>query len=262
MYQATEPHFQRRLSHSSPVDAFEAKPLLSISCLYGFVERHQSEMKVRTILTSAIAIVALAYLLNISNRSFAADLGGTASSQHWEWEIPQQLSDSNTEVTFEVDSTWHLVKGTTSAVDGRIWLADSHDPLSIRATVRFPVKEFVTGSESRDERMREVMDSERFPYVTLAVDSFKPHCAPETLTSAAPCSVTLGAHLSIRGNARPLSLAAVLRQESGIVTLSGSTRFLWADFGVEDPSILVAKLDPEVVISYSVRLPTVSRKKG
>lgn len=219
-------------------------------------------MNVRTAITRALTIGALSFLYSTFLSFSVADTRSSAPRQLWRWEVPQRLLDSNTQVTFEVDSTWHLVKGTTSGVDGRVWLVDSADPLSIRATVRFPVKEFVTGGESRDERMREVMDSEHFPYVTLAVDSFQPHCAPETFTAAVTCPVTLGARLSIRGNEKPVSLTATLTRESERVALSGTTRFLWADFGVEDPSILIAKLDPEVVVSYSVRLPMVSHKEG
>ncbi len=219
-------------------------------------------MKTRTVFTRALAWRALVYLLVTPFFSCIADTPPSAVARQWGWEIPQKLSDSNTRVTFEVDSTWHLVKGVTSGVEGSVWLADSSDPLSIRATLKFPVGKFMTGRDSRDERMREVMNSNQFPDVTLALEAFEPLCAPENCTPSTPCAVTLRARLSIRGSEKLVILAGILTREPEHVTISGDTRFSWADYGVEDPSILVAKLDPEVVVSFSVRLPAVNDKEG
>lgn len=214
------------------------------------------------VLVRSIAKAAWLSLVSLAPLLCAAEHPAVQTAGVWGWELPQQLSDTNTTVTFEVDSTWHLIKGVTSQIDGRVWLADSKDPLSIRAQVRFPVVDFATGNDSRDERMREVMDSERAPYVTLDLDSFQPTCAPEVYAAQTPCSVRLDARLSIRGHQKPLALTATLTQASGKSSLVGDTRLSWADFGVEDPSILIARLDPEVAISFSVRLPTKTQKGG
>jgi hypothetical protein len=110
--------------------------------------------------------------------------------------------------------------------------------------------------------MREVMDSERAPYITLDLNSFEPTCAQEVYAAQSPCSVRLDARLSIRGHEKPLTLTAILTKDSKYTRLVGDTRLTWVDLGVEDPSILIAKVDPEVAISFSVHLPTKNQKEG
>jgi polyisoprenoid-binding protein YceI len=150
---------------------------------------------------------------------------------------------------------WHLIEGRTSGLTGRVWLANPKDPLSVQASIEFPVARFNTEGEMRDERMREVMDSTHSPHVTLLVESLKPECTPATFKSVGRCGARVSTRLKIRGVEQPLEIHAelVTNQREGV--LRGETRCRWADFGVEDPSILVARLDPEVVITYSVTIP-------
>ncbi len=180
----------------------------------------------------------------------------SAAPAKWGWSLPQTLSDENTKITFEVDSTWHLVKGRTSGVTGKVWLADPRDELSVHARFDLPVARFDTDGEMRDERMREVMDSEHVPYVSLSVDSLRPSCDPASFATTQRCPAELAARLTIRGTERPMKLQGTLENRGSEIVLTGDSRFSWLDFGVEDPSILVAKLDPEVVVTYSVSIPT------
>lgn len=180
----------------------------------------------------------------------------SADPVKWGWDLPQPISDSNTKITFEVDSTWHLIKGETAGIAGRVWLANPRDELSIRARFDLPVARFDTDGEMRDERMREVMDSEHAPYVSLSLDSLRPSCDPASFSASQSCPVELAVKLTIRGTERPMTLHGTLQKHGSDVVLAGESRFSWLDFGVEDPSILVAKLDPEVAVTYSVTIPT------
>lgn len=177
------------------------------------------------------------------------------SPAKWEWVLPQPISDTNTEVSFEVDSTWHLIHGKTSGVKGQVWLETPKDPLSVRATISFPVNLFNTDGEMRDERLREVMDSQHSPNVMLQVKSFIPECEPATVNTEGKCPVRIDSNLKIRGIELQMPLRAELSREGNLFRLRGIAKFSWLDFGVEDPSILVAKLDPEVVVSFSVVIP-------
>jgi hypothetical protein len=53
-----------------------------------------------------------------------------------------------------------------------------------------------------------------------------------------------------------------LERKSDTIVASGATQFSWLDFGVEDPSILIAKPEPEMSASFRVELPKLSLKKG
>ncbi len=170
------------------------------------------------------------------------------------WELPLELNDRNTTVQFEVDSTWHLVHGETSGISGRCWLEEPGNPFSVRAEIHFPVARFDTASESRDERMREVMGAESFPEVRLMVHSFSSKCREADFLGR-NCPGELGASLTIRDVSQSLTLPIELvRSEQGF-TLSGETHLTWSEFGVEDPSILIARLAPQVVVHYQVIIP-------
>jgi polyisoprenoid-binding protein YceI len=158
-------------------------------------------------------------------------------------------------VHFKVDSTWHLVEGSTAGIEGNAWLADPTDELSVRATINFPVARFSTGGGMRDERMREVMDEEHSHYVTLAVDSLTPKCSEQKFQQTRECTVDVHSRLSIRGSERSMLLKGRLRGTTEAIEFSGEVEFSWLDFGVEDPSILIAKLEPTLRVEYWVRLP-------
>ncbi|MCB0358602.1 MAG: YceI family protein [Bdellovibrionales bacterium] len=175
------------------------------------------------------------------------------------WPLPQELNDTNTSVRFNVDSTWHLVEGSTSHIRGKIWLADPSDSRSIRADVHIPIAFFDTDSSSRDERMREVMHADRFPEVRFLLSDAAEICDPSSLeenaaSSETVCQGTLHGTVEISGVRRPLALhTTVARSESGYV-VNGTTSLRWDQFSVEDPSILIARLDKLVNIEVSVSL--------
>jgi polyisoprenoid-binding protein YceI len=189
------------------------------------------------------------------SRADATPIASTRQISCWGWQLPQKLSDANTTVHFEVASTWHLLRGTTAGIEGKAWLTNPGDDLSVNATLNLPVARFSTGGEMRDERMREVMDEEHSHYVTLMVDSLVPKCSVQKFHETADCDVDVYSRLSIRGNERKLLLHGILRDTGDSIELVGNVRFSWLDFGVEDPSILVAKLEPYVSVEYSVKLP-------
>lgn len=192
---------------------------------------------------------ALFLLLNVDKAAGIPRSWPTVPTQH--------LSDSNTKISFEVDSTWHLVKGRTSGIVGELWSGRSErrELLPIKAKLEIPVAQFDTDGESRDKRMREVMDSEHSPKVILHVDSIMPKCSAEVFYGGESCEILIATRLIIRGREKPMNFRGDLLKIDGRAALTGEVSFSWADFGVEDPSILIAKLDPLVKILFSVSIP-------
>ena len=185
---------------------------------------------------------------------FCSTLVFTTSVYADAWNLPSALNDNNTTVTFEVDSTWHLVHGTTRGVSGKVWLESPKDFRSIRAELSLPVKSFDTDSESRDERLLEVMAAEQFPNVSFVANAAPNLCDPTTVTESSPCKADLLGTLTIRNVAKPVAIPVTVESKAGHYTIKGALSVQWADFGVEDPSILIAKLDPTVVVSFSLGL--------
>ncbi|MCC6955111.1 MAG: YceI family protein, partial [Deltaproteobacteria bacterium] len=82
-----------------------------------------------------------------------------------------------------------------------------------------------------------------------------PGCDIASLSEGAECQSALSGKLTIRGNERPARLEVRIARRSGSLDVSGSTTVNWADFNVEDPSILVARLDRAVQIHVHTVLP-------
>jgi polyisoprenoid-binding protein YceI len=171
------------------------------------------------------------------------------------WDIPAELNDKNTSVTFVVDSTWHTVHGTTKDIAGKVRLRDPKDPLSIEVELRVPVKLFDTDSGLRDERLREVMAVEAFPFVRFVSTRLSQDCAPSVVTRDGSCRGMLSGSLTIRDVTTEVSLPTLIRDTANGYRVEGSLAIRWEDFHVEDPSILIAKLDPVVTISYQTTIP-------
>ena len=170
------------------------------------------------------------------------------------WNLPVELSDSNAKIRFEVDSTWHLVKGATSGLTGKVWLESPANFQSVRGELSLPVARFDTDNRSRDSKMRGVMDEPHHANVIYVIDSVEGLPSPSLLADGGEANLIIHGVLSIMGNAKPVQSAAILRRTGETYLVEGSFSLQWADFGVEDPSILVAKLDPTVNVFFSIQL--------
>ncbi|MBN8548924.1 MAG: YceI family protein [Deltaproteobacteria bacterium] len=171
------------------------------------------------------------------------------------WNLPQALSPANTKVTFEVDSTWHLVEGQAKQIEGRVWLEDPKDPKSVRAKVSLPVAAFDTDSENRDEKMRKVMHAEAAPAVVFTFsETAAGICAPDSVSETTPCRFEMPGKLSISNVEKDIVVHAQIAKQGSAYQITGVAGLKWADYGVEDPSILIATLDDDVKVEFTVTL--------
>lgn len=177
-----------------------------------------------------------------------------AHAENHPWNLPTSLTDANTEIRFEVDSTWHLVKGTTKNIQGRAWLNNPLDPTSIRAELTLPILGFNTDNSKRDRRMLEVMHAEQYPDIKFEIVAVPKICAPADLETTLSCPATIETRITINNTSQPLTLPATINKNGSTYTVRGTISLKWADFGVEDPSIFVAKLASLVTINFSVEL--------
>ena len=171
------------------------------------------------------------------------------------WNLPLEVNGDNTEVTFKVDSTFKLVTGRPLKPTGRIWLQDPRDPLSVKASIKFPVGSFETGDSSRDEELREIFAEEKFPAVQLEISSLEGVCAPEKAESPIGCTARMKARLTIRDIVKDLTLPYDIRLKDREYLVSGQIPLRWNEYNVEDPSGLFTRVDKTVYLAYRVILP-------
>ena len=197
------------------------------------------------------------FIAVVSSLSFFAILISAKESfaQVPPWQLPLILSDSNTSVSFSVESTWHTVHGVCTSVDGIVANTDARNTKTISVDVKIPVNKFDTESESRDENLRKVMAAEQFPFVHFKSTSFVSDCAQSKFQEI--CHGTLGGEIGIREVAKPIELQVKITPDSKTFNIEANTSLNWDEFGVEDPSILIAKLDKKVDIKIKLVLPRV-----
>lgn len=169
------------------------------------------------------------------------------------WNLPSDLSDTNTKIEFEVDTSLHLVSGVAPGIRGKVWLEDDSFQ-SIKAEIKIPVQQMSTGNESRDRKMHKVMKAARFPEVIFTVSQVKNLCDPKSLDGGSQCRAELAAQIQIAGIDKALLVPVVVRKAAGNYQVSGTTTLKWRDFGIEDPSTFLAKLKETVSISFSCKL--------
>lgn len=170
------------------------------------------------------------------------------------WNLPIKIDPSNSKVSFEVDTTWHTVHGVVKQLRGNLSLSEPSDFSSITGDVVIPVLSLDTDNGMRDDKMREVMDATHFTQIKFHLDKASKICSPEQLASAGRCEVQLDGVLEIRNVKRDVHLSGEMSRAKSGYTVNARTKFRWADFGVEDPSILVARVAEEVVVLVQVAL--------
>ena len=157
--------------------------------------------------------------------------------------MPIEIDTSNTEVVFSLGTTWHTVTGIAKRVDGRIWLNDSADFTSVEGRSTIAVRDLDSDNSLRDEKMRDVMDEERFNDITVHLKEVTKICDPAKMQLNETCEIVLLCDLTIRDITKEVVVAGnIALSEKGYI-VTAAVDLEWAEFGIEDPSILVARVE-------------------
>ena len=202
--------------------------------------------KSTTITNSKFSFILLSVFI-VFNCSFSAAIAQSDSRN-----LRFNLNDDNTKISFEVDSTWVLVHGSTSDINGNYTIKTVADTRTLSGEVNIPLTSFKTGSESRDEHLQEVMAADKFKFVKVEIEEVKSDCFPTTINKdIKSCSGFIVAKLTIRDVTKLVELPySISKNEQNEFIISGELPINWAEYNVEDPSILIAKLEPVVKVKY------------
>lgn len=178
------------------------------------------------------------------------------------WNLPSRIDDHNCTVRFEVDTTWHTVKGTASGIEGLASLQDKRDAKSVQLEVTIPVQKLDTGSKSRDREMRKDMSSDEYPEIKVIVPPPAQFCDFVTVTPDHPCTFTASGFLTIKNVTKEVPLKCEISVDpTRDYRIRGTAEFDWPDFGIEDPSIFLAKVHPETRVTFQLNLPKTQGSK-
>jgi polyisoprenoid-binding protein YceI len=149
------------------------------------------------------------------------------------------LDPGASEVTFTLSSALHEVHGTFELERGRI-LFDLETGRASGSVV-LDATSAETGNGLRDGKMHEkVLESDRYPEIELVA---------RAVSGTVPGKVRLDGTFRFHGDEHPVRLELALKSEAGDrVTAETSFAVPYIEWGLEDPSLPLLKVDREVQV--------------
>ena len=144
----------------------------------------------------------------------------------------------------------HQVDAESRSVEGRMLVKPDG---TVQAMVRAPVASFRSGDSNRDVHMEEVVESGRFPTVTLRGVA---HLSPDLRLPAG--AIAMEAEVELHGVRRPVHLElAVERRPDGALRVKGAFDVSLDAFGIERPALLFVKVDDACHVEVDLLLKEV-----
>ncbi len=154
---------------------------------------------------------------------------------------PLTLDTASSKLGFTVGSTLEEVTGTARAFTGTL------DPEARSGRLEVTAAALRTGLGPRDARLLAyALEVTRFPTITYTVADAR------GLAAKGGGEAILRGSLTIRDVTLPLDVPVHYGWEGTSLRLSGRVELSWADFGVPDPSVLVATVTPQVSVTFDV----------
>lgn len=167
------------------------------------------------------------------------------------WNLPVVISDERCSVTFEISTTFHDVAGVAKRVSGKV---EASGAGGITASLTLPVRAMSTGNASRDEKMYTVMHAAEHPNVEARLRSVPDFCDPPRVDGGEPCRTSLSGEIKISGVSRPVTVPVEVTKRGSSYIVTGRQTIDRRDFGVDDPSTFLAKVDPKVEVEFRLEL--------
>jgi polyisoprenoid-binding protein YceI len=156
--------------------------------------------------------------------------------------VEVRFDPERSEIRFTLGATLHTVRGTAALEEGRVRYEPSSGDLSGRIVV--DARSADTGNERRDRDMhQDVLESERFPRIALS---------PERVRGAwdgtGEGTLTLVGTLALHGGEHPIEVPLSVSREEDTVTVEGEFEVPYVEWGMEDPSFFLLRVDEHVTV--------------
>lgn len=155
------------------------------------------------------------------------------------------LDPAATKISFTLGATLHTVEGSVGLSRGAL----RFDPEGGAASGEIVVdaRSAQTGNSSRDARMqRDILESERFPTIVFQAESLT-----VVARSEASAQVRLRGTLGLHGQSLPFELPATLTAQGDRLKVATHFRVPYVDWGVQDPSNFMLRVDRFVEVTVS-----------
>ncbi len=187
----------------------------------------------------------------IATLAFAAFAATAATARAQATTEPQAIEVRGGAANFAVDTSLPVltVHGKSSALEGRVHVRRSAEgPVLEQIEASLSVKSIGTGMKLRDEHMRKYVfttDTGEVPDVRFVGD--KAECSK---VSANQSTCQVAGNLTIRGTARPFSIALKVKEDGDRFHASGDSVVRLSAYGIEQPSQLGVTTSDEVKLRF------------
>ena len=161
-----------------------------------------------------------------------------------------RVNGSASSITYEGTSALHDWDGTSRSVSGIVRL-NAQSPARTSFTISAPVASFDSGNGSRDRKMREATETERFPTVTFASQSIQVR-SWDGAAGAKRGRWRVTGDLTLHGRTRRTSVDVEVRQQNGRFIATGGFPISLAAYGVERPGVGPVKIGDTITLSFRI----------
>jgi polyisoprenoid-binding protein YceI len=156
--------------------------------------------------------------------------------------VPEQST-----LTFELPTTFRVVKGKTGAWQGSVEV-DPSSPGMLKARLQIRAESIETGNSRRDLDVRDkVLEAAKFPEIVFEAKTYKGSLS--NFDPGATITAEVTGELTIHGVTKPLQSSLQCAVLPDHVVVAGAVPVFWKAFGLRDMSRLFLKIkDPMLVV--------------
>ena len=170
-------------------------------------------------------------------------------------------------ITYHGSHFLHGWTGTSSAVEGSVWIGDSDIQIRIQA----PVKSFRSGNGNRDSDMLRVVEETKYPTVEFAAtsvsggglssDAKASSSSDSALESGGKTAGDSGAvtwqvtgDLSFHGRTHQMTVPVTIHTEEGGLRATASFPVQLTRYEIDRPKLMLMPISDEIMLEIDIRL--------
>ena len=185
----------------------------------------------------------------VAAASAAPPPGALADPGHAPRAVPRrlQLDSSSSRVWFDGVGTFGPFTATTSSLEGWAELPESGLG-EARGEIRMHPATLKTGIGLRDRHLRQELDTDHFPLITMAVE----RVTASTLASGAETSVVIQGALTVKGQAHSVSFSGTAALRGDTLAVQARTPLTFTALGMKPPTRMLGttRVHDEFVLRF------------
>lgn len=168
-----------------------------------------------------------------------------------------KFNNKDGKITFDLSTNVHPVKANVEKFKGflNVKSSDEKNIDSVNGSLEIDTRSITTSISMCDARMKsETLSVSKYPKIIFKVSDV--NVVSNKLSSDNTINLKLIGNLTIRNTSKkievPVKVTVANDKESAIV--EGSYKVNFNDFNVPDPSVLIAKVDPVINLSFKLNV--------